>query len=544
MKKLQIRVDAGNPLNELKRAWRYIGYDECNYTQAPEGKELLRKFGQLKDAPYYVRTHHLFCTGNCHGTYKWGSANIYREDKQGNPIYNWEVVDDIMGILLESNCKPFFELGFMPMDLINPELFQGLNDWEKYDSYRGKFWSYPPKDYKKWYDLVYQLVTHCVEKFGETEVLTWYWELWNEPDISYWRGTFEEFCMLYDYTEAAVHCALSAARLGGPATTGPQQGSSSQVFLSRFLEHCASGKNYYSEAVGARLDYVTFHVKGGAFPFHPDAPKATPSLKSFTQQVKLGLETIKEHGFGDREVVLSEADPDGWAAGGRYDNINMNYRNTEYYASYVAAGYHMIEKLAKEMHMDVRPLAWAFMFVGERCFEGTRTFSTQGIDKAVLNLFKIYAKMGSRELPFSCSEDKDVLLYQDDFGTREAPLVSGMAATDDNHGVQVMVFSHHDDWDTPVDQEVEVTVENYTFAEKIRYKHSRIDKLHSNAYTEWIKQGKPNYPTSQQYEEIKAKDTLELLGSEETMEVKNGSVHIKFNLPAHAISLIEICREA
>jgi xylan 1,4-beta-xylosidase len=543
MKKIQIRVDAGNPGNDLKHGWRYIGYDECNYTQAPEGRELLRKFGQLEDAPYYVRTHHLFCTGNCHGTYKWGSTNVYREDGQGNPIYDWEVVDDIIDILLENNLKPFFELGFMPMDLISDELYQGMNDWEKFGNYKEKFWSYPPKDYKKWYDLVYQLVTHCVEKYGENEVLTWYWELWNEPDIFYWRGTFEEFCMLFDYTEAAIHAVLNSARLGGPATTGPQKGSSSLEFLNKFLKHCAGGKNYYSGETGTRLDYVTFHVKGGAFPFHPEAPKATPSLLSYTEQVKLGLEAIRDYGFGDLEVVLSEADPDGWAAGGMYDNRNMNFRNTEYYASFVAASYHMIKMLAKEMRMDVRPLAWAFMFVGERCFEGTRTFSTQGIDKAVFNMFKAYAKMGSKELSFCCTGDKELLSYKEDFVMEEAPLVSGMAATDDRHSIQVMVFSHHDDWDTVADQEVEVTIENYSFSGKIRLKHYRIDNRHSNAYTEWMRQGKPKYPVGMQYEEIKAKDTLELLYPEETWAVQEGRVHVKFSLPAHAISLIEISPE-
>lgn len=540
MKTIQIKVDASKSIGELEHSWRYIGYDECNYTQAPEGRELLRRFGQLEDAPYYVRTHHLLCTGNCHGTYKWGSTNVYTEDNQGNPVYHWEVVDEIINILLENNCKPFFELGFMPMDMVCSELFAGRNDWEKYGLYKNEFWAHPPKDYRKWYDLVYFLVKHCVEKYGEAEVLSWYWELWNEPDIFYWKGSFEEFCMLFDFTEAAVHAVLPAARLGGPATTGPIQGSSSHIFLSKFLDHCANGKNYYSAVTGTRLDYVTFHVKGGGFPFQLEAPKVTPSLKSLVNQVKVGLQTIKEYGFGDCEVVLSEADPDGWAAGGTYDNRNMNFRNTEYYASYVAASYHAIAKLAKEMSMAVRPLAWAFMFVGERCFEGTRTFSTQGIEKAVFNLFRMYSRLGQNALSCSCSDEKDVLLYQDDFGTGEAPLVSALAAMEDNRSIQIMAFSHHDDWDMAVEQELQLTVENYPLEGRIKIRHYRIDHQHSNAYAEWVKQGKPNYPTEQQYDIIKEKAALELIHQEQTLELSDGRIELKFNLPAHAISLIEI----
>lgn len=540
MNKIQIKVDATKQEKRLKHTWRYIGYDECNYTQVPEGRELLKKFGQLKDAPYYVRTHHMFCTGNSHGTYKWGSTNLYSEDALGNPIYNYETVDEILEIILESNCKPFFELGFMPMDLVDQELFKNKNEWERFGSYKDRYWSYPPKDYKKWHDLIYHLVSHCIDKYGEEEVLTWYWELWNEPDIFYWRGTFEEFCKLYDYTEAALHSVLPAARLGGPSTTSPHKGNNAQIFLSRFLEHCTIGTNYFSGVTGTRLDFVTFHVKGGAFPFCPSAPKATPSLSSFAEQVKVGLETIKEHGYGDLEVVLSEADPDGWAAGGMYDNINMNFRNTEYYASYMAASYYMTEKLAKEMNMDVRPLAWAFMFVGERCFEGTRTFSTQGIDKAVFNVLKLYARMGYNELSLISSGDSDILLFKNYFSNGEAPVVAGMATQDENHNIQVSIFSHHDDWDCLTEQEVELTVENYAYDGQIKLKQYRIDKEHSNAYSEWVRQGKPKYPTGEQYKAIKSKDTLEQIGQDEMLEVKDGKLTVKFLLPTHAISLFEI----
>jgi len=124
-------------------------------------------------------------------------------------------------------------------------------------------------------------------------------------------------------------------------------------------------------------------------------------------QVRVCGTIIKECGYGDLECILSEADPDGWAAGGRFDNPAFDFRNTEYYASYVASSYWNIHKLALELNMDIRPLAWAFMFEGERCFEGTRTFSTQGIDKAVFNVFKLYAKLGSQMVDVSSTASKE-----------------------------------------------------------------------------------------------------------------------------------------
>jgi len=545
VEKINIRIDAGCGSGELRHDWRYIGYDECNYTVAPEGRELLTKFGRLQDAPYYVRVHHMLCTGNCHGTYKWGSTNAYMEDRQGNPLYNWEVIDKILDALLENNCKPFFELGFMPMDLLDRSYFEGANDWEIFGRYKNGGWAMPPKDYDKWRELVYRLVCHCMERYGQREVLTWYWELWNEPDISYWKGTVEEYCKLYDYTESAVHAALPEARLGGPATTGPVEGKGGSLeYLERFLDHCRNGINEVTGAKGTRLDYVTFHTKGGGFPFKPNAPKSTPSVKSMVRQVRLGLEAVKKYGYAGMEVVLSEADPDGWAAGGRFDNRNMNFRNTEYYASFVASSYNNIGKLAAEMGMDVRPLAWAFMFVGERCFEGTRTFTTQGIDKPVFNLFKMYSRMGRYLIGFSCSHKIDYLLEGSDPKIKAEcepePEVSGMASISDDRSMQIMVYSHHDDWDVEKEFDIQIEIGNVQKGDSFKVKHYRIDKNHSNAYTEWLRQGSPDYPSKQAYEQIKSNDDLELFEPEKIMTVTDGRIKLDFELPSHAISLIEL----
>jgi xylan 1,4-beta-xylosidase len=541
-KTVTIKVDAGKTTGELKHAWRYIGYDENNYTHTHEGEELIAKFGKLEDAPYYFRAHHMLCTGNLHGTYKWGSTNAYIEDEQGNPIYNWEVIDEILDIYLRNSCKPFFEIGFMPYHLVEPKYLEELPEWAKHAEYRRLYWANPPKDYNKWYDLVYNLVKHCVERYGQQEVLTWYWELWNEPDISYWRGTPEEFCKLYDYTEAAIHAVLKEARLGGPATTDPKPGSDALKFLETFLDHCANGINYVTGQKGTRLDYVTFHTKGGGFPFKVNAPKETPSVKKLVEQVKTGLEAMNKYGYGDLELVLSEADPDSWAAGGLYDNSNMNFRNTEYYASYVASSYNHVEKVAKAMNADVRPLAWAFMFIGERCFEGTRTFTTQGIDKAVFNLFKMYAKTGTKTLLFESSQEKDVLSFKDNFGAEEEPEISGMASVSDDGSLQVMVYSHHDNWDINEEHDVELDISNISLGNQVTVKHYRIDKTHSNAYTEWVAQSKPKYPNKEQYASIKAKDGLELMEPLKMVKLEDGKLGMKFTMPSHAISFIEITK--
>lgn len=547
-KQVTVNVNAGKTTGVQEHLWRYIGYDECNYTYIPEGIELLEKFAALGDAPYYFRTHFTFCTGNCHGTYKFGSTNIYWEDANGDPVYDFTYYDMIMDSYLKTGNKPFVELGFMPKDLVDTGYLRPTQgNWDQYNQYKETGWTCPPKDYDKWHEFIRAVILHLVERYGEEEVKTWYFELWNEPDIFYWSGTTAEYCKLFDYTEHAVHSVLPELRLSGPAVTGIFEGGRAQKFFRYFLGHCRDGANFCTGQKGTRLDFITFHVKGGGFPFEINAPKAVPSVESLVHQVKLGLDAIVEYGYQDREVVLSEADPDGWAAGGVYDNANMIFRNTEYYATYVASTYEKIDQLCERYQVKVRPLAWAFMFPGERCFEGTRTFTTQGIDKAVFNMFKIYGSLGEEKLAFT-SDGAEIMDFEKEpdigdkthnayTGEGEDTDVSGFAVRGKNGEVQIVVYSHCNDRDKKEEQTVTVQVEGLA-GKKVKIQHFRIDGEHSNPYAEWIRQGKPLFPKGEQYAAIKARDGLEKLCEDVSAEVMDGKVEMKFDMPAHGVSYL------
>lgn len=548
-RQVNVKVDAGKTMGVQEHLWRYIGYDECNYTYIPEGVELLEKFAALEDAPYYFRTHFMFCTGNCHGTYKFGSTNIYWENELGEPVYDFTYYDYIIDAFLKTGNKPFVELGFMPMDLADTNYLRpAAGNWEKYGQYKEAGWTCPPKDYDKWHAFIKAVAAHLVEKYGEEEVKSWYFELWNEPDIFYWSATAAEYCKLYDYTEHAVHEVLPGLRLSGPAVTGIFEGGHAQKFFRFFLNHCRDGANFCTQEKGTRLDFITFHVKGGGFPFEMHAPKAVPSVESLVHQVKLGLDIITEYGYQDREVVLSEADPDGWAAGGVYDNANMVFRNTEYYATYVASAYEKIDRLGGQYGIRIRPLAWAFMFPGERCFEGTRTFTTQGIDKAVFNMFKIYGSLGDEKLAFESDGTKNLeFLQEPEIGVKnhsrytgegEDTEVAGFAVRGKNGEIQIVIYSHCNDRDKAETQEISLTVEGIGEKEAT-VSHYRIDSAHSNAYAEWIRQGRPLFPAGEQYDAIKEKDGLEKLCADETVMAK-GSLRLDFCMPSHAVSYLVI----
>ncbi len=541
--KVAITIDAAKRLGEFPHSWNYIGYDEPNYTYTPEGEELLAKFGAIQEKPYFVRVHHLLCTGNCHASYKWGSTNVYLEDEEGNPIYDWTIIDLIFDTILKHNLKPFVELGFMPQDLADPKFYDIGKDVRRMQEYKAYGWACPPKDYQKWYDLIYAIVVHCLQRYGESEVLGWYWELWNEPDGMYWKGTIDEFNKLYDYTAAAVKAAHPQARAGGPATTGPGRGRNADHFLDRFLEHCVHETNNLTGKTGAPLDYVSFHVKGGGYRADPkNKPVDPPSTQWLMQQVATGYEIISRYpGLNQLECVLSEADPDGWAAGGAWDNKALNFRNTQYYASYVACTFDKVIRFGQEKKWDVRPLTWAFLFVAERCFEGTRAFSTQGIDKAVFNLFKMYAKMGTQQVELTSSGAQDSQAYPDRWGYGAPPDVSGFATLTGEKSLEVLVYNHHDDWNRTGDTQVDIDLVNLPFqGKKLTLKHYRIDAAHSNAYSEWVRQGQPMYPAGGQYAAIKARDGLEMVSAPQSLVVDDSHAKLVITLPVHSVSLLVV----
>jgi len=539
-----VNVDAAKWLGKLEHTWNYVGYDECNYTHSPGGMELISKLGKL-EKPYFLRAHHLLCTGICHGFYKWGSTNAYIEDENGDPIYNFDVIDKMCDIWLVNNTKPFFEIGFMPMDLADMtgappgSTDRGANRVKEYQRYG---WNRPPKCYDKWYDLIHALMTHLVQRYGVKELETWYFEMWNEPDIDYWKGTHEEFCKLYDYTEAAIHDVMPTAIFGGPATCGALTvDSRAATYLRDFLKHCKSGTNYKSGETGTRIDFTSFHTKGGGYAFTTSKKlEETPSIKRFLDQIRICGDVINECGYGHLECILSEADPDGWAAGGRFDNPAFDFRNTEYYASYVASAYKNNYDMAEDMGIDFRPLAWAFMFEGERCFEGTRTFSTQGIDKAMFNVFKMYAKLGYQRVELTSSRDLDPEKYEDMWGKGQGAEIDGWATLTGTKSAEILLYCHEDTWNTEDNYSIEFAAANLPFEGPYKVTHYRIDKNHSNAYAEWVRQGRPDYPTCQQYDAIKARDGLELLCPAQTMIPRDGKVKLEFDMPVKSVSLIII----
>jgi xylan 1,4-beta-xylosidase len=533
-----IRVNAAHKITPFKPIYAYFGYDEPNYTYTKNGTKLVGELAALTDAPVYIRTHFLLTSGDGTPGLKWGSTNAYTEDASGKPVYNWTITDRIFDTYLQAHAKPFVEIGFMPQALSSkPEPYHPTWIPGAANKEYAVGWSYPPTDYSKWGELVYQWVRHSAEKYGKEQAESWYWEVWNEPDISYWHGTQEEYNKLYDYAAAAVKRALPKARVGGPATTGPAS-QHAGAFLKTFLTHCADGKNYVTGGTGAPLDFVTYHAKG-----RPEVIDAhvRMGLAKNLQDVESGLKILSNYPkFRNLPIVLSESDPEGCAACSARVYPQNAYRNGPLYASYTAAAMKSIMDLSGRNHGNIEGiLTWAFQFEDQPYFDGFRTLATNGVDKPILNLFRMAGLMrGDRiETASSGAIPLDSILAK---GVRESPDIDVLAARD-GRGVSVLVWNYHDDDITGPTAPITMSVDSLPAnTQRILMKHYRIDADHSNAYSVWKAMGSPQNPTPDQQRQLEAAGQLQLLGSPSWLWNQSGTVSIQFDLPRQAVSLIRL----
>jgi len=527
-----IRVDAAKATGPLKPIWRFFGADEPNYAYMKDGQKLIADIGKLAPKRSYFRAHSLLVTGDGTPALKWGSTNAYTEDANGKPIYDWTIVDRIFDTYLARGVKPYVQIGFMPQAMsVKPEPYK--HAWTpaaKYDEiYTG--WAYPPKDYKKWGDLVYEWAKHCVEKYGKAEVETWYWETWNEANIGYWRGTPEEFRKLHDYAIDGVRRALPTARVGGPDTAG-----SGGQFARDFYEHQLRGTNFATGKVGTPIDFVSFHAKG------------RPSFVD--GHVRLGIQnqlaTIDE-AFGiiasfpelkPKPIVIGESDPDGCAA---CQGPQLGYRNTTMYSSYTAASFARKHDLAERHGVNLEgAVTWAFEFEDQPYFAGFRVMASNGLTLPVFNVFRMMSRMGAERVP-AVSDGAASLDAMMKAGVREKPDVGALASRDARK-VTVLAWHYHDDDVAGPDANVTLSLEGLGITSgKATLTHYRVDTTHSNAYTAWQKLGSPAAPTPAQYKTLEAASQLATLsGAPATIAVTDGRATLPITLPRQAVSLVVV----
>jgi xylan 1,4-beta-xylosidase len=532
-----IQVDLNKTVGPYKPIYSWFGYDEANYTTMRHGKELLRELHDLSPVPVYIRAHHLLTSGNGVAELKFSSTNVYTEDASGKPVYDFKILDSIFDEYKAAGVRPMVELGFMPEALAAdlPDRHEPYQVHYPKSTISGKS-NNPPKDYAKWGELCRVVTAHLVERYGKEAVQTWYFEVWNEPDIDYWHTAPEEYWKLYDYAVAGVRSAFPTARVGGPASTSPRS-PKANLFLKNFLEHISSGK---SAANGKPLpmDFISFHAKGS--PTIKDG-KVTMGIQNELKDADAGFALIASYPrLKALPIIISEADPEGCAACSSKVNPANNYRNGTLYPAYTAAAFKGLFDLQDRHKVNlISMLSWSFEFEDKDYFEGFRSLATNGVDKPVLNIFRMFALMsGNRVATTSTGQVAlDSMLAS---GVRQSADVDAFATKADREAA-VLVWNYSD-----IDGAAEAAPTTVTIGgipptvHKVLLEHYRLDDTHSNAYTVWQAMGSPQHPTTKQYAELRQAGQLQLLTSPNWVEVKGGQVVVSTDMPRQGASLLHL----
>jgi xylan 1,4-beta-xylosidase len=523
-----IDVQADRRCGQHRPLWNWFGYDEPNYTYTEHGRKLLRELAALSPEPIRVRTHNLLTSGDGTPPLKWGSTNAYTKDDAGRPVYDWTIIDRIFDAYVEADAIPLIEIGFTPKALSDdPGPYQHSWALEAVNKTIVTGWAAPPNDLVKWSGLVEAWARHLVERYGDDTVSGWLWEVWNEPDGNYWTGTSSQYCAMYDASARAVKRVLPGARIGGPHTCGPYGRDKAGPFLREFLTHVVE--------TGSPIDFLAFHAKGRPV-VHEGHVRM--GIGNQLRDIETGLAIIDEFPLlKGLPVIIGESDPEGCAACSARVYPQNAYRNGPLYGAYVVEAMLRTYELSRRAGIPIEgAVTWAFMFEGQPYFDGFRDLATNGIDKAVLNAFRMLGMLSGDWLACSSSQALPIEQVMAE-GVREAPDVNAVA-TRDAGGISVLVWHYHDDDTGGAAADVTVSVHGVTSLGAVR--HYRMDADHSNAFAVWQGMGKPQVIESTDYARLEAAGQLERLDDAVSVARSGSVTKFRLALPRQGVSLLRL----
>ena len=428
----------------------------------------LRQVKKVTDVRY-VRFHAIFDR----------ETAAYDEDQQGQPVYNWSYVDQIYDGLLANGVRPFVELSFMPAKLAAN--LQWHDFW-----YRPL--PSPPKDYAKWEELVYQFTRHLVERYGHDEVMQWYFEVWNEPNIDFWTGVPKQstYFELYDHAARAVKRASPDLRVGGPATA-------QAAWVGDMIRHAVERK--------VPLDFVSTHVYGNdraqdVFGTEENIPRADMVGRSVQKVYK----EVQSSSMPRVPIIWSE--------------YNASYKNEVDVTDSAFMGPWLANNIRQCDGMTSIMSYWTFSDVFEEqgiiktpFYGGYGVMAESGIPKAIFNAFALLHQLGAVRLNH---DDPDVLVTRKDDGT-----------------LTIAVWNYAEPGETGQAKTFFTAVKGVKQAK--RYHVEIVDPKHGSALETWRQMGSPPFPTREQYSQLRnaASTTLKLDGP-------------LFTLPAHGLALVTV----
>ena len=356
-----IDIDATRSQGALTTTFDFcIGAGRANEGLRADWQQQLAEI--KRDAGFrYIRMHGLLSD----------DMGVYRVDAQGKEHYNFQYIDALYDYLLSIGIKPFVELGFMPSQMASGD--KTIFWW------RGNVT--PPKDYESWERLIRALTAHFTERYGAAEVASWYFEVWNEPNLDgFWAGTQDDYFKLYRHAARAIKSVNPSYKVGGPGTAG----------AAWILDMIA-----YSAKSGVPLDFVSTHTYGVNQGYLDEYGTAGTVLSKDEQAVSRDV-------LKSREEIAASAKP----------NLELHY--TEWSSSYTPSdpthdSYHqaayILQKLKQAGGAAQSMSYWVFTDIFEEAGPRMEAFhggfglmNTQGIKKPAYFAYQFLHQLAPTEL--------------------------------------------------------------------------------------------------------------------------------------------------
>ncbi|MDY0167580.1 MAG: hypothetical protein RBS80_13620 [Thermoguttaceae bacterium] len=517
--KVSVTVDAGKALAANDRFWANLVFHPTEFLSTEWGEEHIALLRESGAALKYVRIYN-----------QPEDAAYLRDD--GTVGYRWDHFDRRADLILKHGLKPSVAFFSMPAQIAaDPTLLRKRPFMDGKPIYTGS-----PKDYRLWQAMCADFTRHVIERHGEDEVATWRFSCWNEPDLrGFSRFKLEEYRPLYDHFAAGVRSVSSRIRIGGPSLSSGNIYRNPHLFRDT-LEHIARGKNFATGEKGSPIDFITVHTYGG----HGAAGSSRspyPSVDYMLEQ-QLRLVAMRDEFPELRKVPIVVAEW-GVTSGGGTSMARQpmaEVRNSQFAPTFLATA--VAKLIDLKLNQDVRIGDMYICLSGYEVarktdFEGKRTASTlNGFDKPLLNGYRMLAKLGP-EFVSSRVEPS------------EAP-VTAVAARDGEQQTAVLVAHFRNDHPDNAGPSAAVELEigtRWPAGTQVTLHHWRVDETHSNAYTIYRALGRPEQPSAEQIEQIKARMGLEQFEEPRKLRI-DGPVRLKVDLPCNALSLIELVAAA
>lgn len=402
-------------------------------------------------------------------------------------LYSFFNADQIVDFLLSIGMKPFVELSFMPRALAS-----GATTVFRYVANVT-----PPKDYSQWAALIRTLVTHWVDRYGAVEVRTWFFEVWNEPNLkAFWAGTRQDYFSLYRHTVEAIKAVDERLQVGGPATA-------TNDWIAEFLDHC--------QANDLPLDFVSTH-------HYPTDALGNEDQDTETQLANSSRSLLREQTQDARRKAR------GTPLYYTEWNTSSNPRDPRHDEPYAAA---FIVKTVMEASGLVEAYSfWTFSDIFDENYfpsvpfhGGFGLLTLHGIPKPAYRAFELLRHLGAERLPVDGLHD-----------TVDAWVVLKRDA------VTVLLSNHALPRHRIEAQHVRVRLVDAP--EPRTACVERIDDDHANAKRLWLEMDQPDYLRSEEVKRLQAASRL--VRQPLTWSYQDRILDLNIALPAHGVAALTV----